>query len=155
MAKFDGTIPPGGEGKITLRVDTSGYGGRKILKTATVFSNDPDHRFEHLNMEAFVKSVIFVSMDVVHLEGRAGQVVTRIVEIRGEKEAPLRIHPVYFELAKRVAYQIEEVTPGKAYRVHFHNLSVQEQSYRGVLRLKTTYPEKPEILLWVVGNFRS
>ena len=39
MASFDKAIPPGGEGKITLSVDTRGYQG-KIHKTARIFTND-------------------------------------------------------------------------------------------------------------------
>ena len=36
-------ILPGGEGIVTVRVNTKGYGGRKISKRATVYTNDKNH----------------------------------------------------------------------------------------------------------------
>ena len=57
MAKYDTAIPPGGEGKITLKVNTKGYDGW-ISKRARVHTNDPRRRIMKLTLKAFVKVAI-------------------------------------------------------------------------------------------------
>jgi hypothetical protein len=96
---------------------------------------------------------IYVSSLFVSLEGRKGEVVTRTVDIRGEKDKPLRLEPVYFDLDKKAEYRIEEVTPEKSYRVLVTSLSDEEGFFQGILRLKTSYSEKPEILIRIRGRF--
>ena len=64
MASFDHTIPPGGEGKITLKVNTKGYEG-KIYKGALVNTNDHEHNAVHLGIKAFVKVPVSVSPRVM------------------------------------------------------------------------------------------
>ena len=54
MASFDGAIPPGGVGKITLSVSTKGYQG-SISKRARVYSNDPKNKQATLTLMASVK----------------------------------------------------------------------------------------------------
>ena len=44
MPSFDRAIPPGGEGKIILQVNTAGFQGA-IDKSARVSSNDPVSTF--------------------------------------------------------------------------------------------------------------
>ena len=55
-AHYDRTVPAGGTGKVTLRLDTRGYEG-KLKKTATVLSNDPREPRLILTLQGAVKTL--------------------------------------------------------------------------------------------------
>lgn len=152
MANFDRAVPPGGEGKITLRLNTRGYEG-KVRKAARVYTNDPGNRTETLTLDVFVKTPILVSPRSVFIQGKAAETLTRSVEITGDPGKPLKIEPVDFNLHHRLTYSIEEISPGKRYRINFATIPNVADQYRGRLLLRTNYPEKPELSIFVRGRF--
>ena len=154
MAQYDGTIPPGGEGKVTLKLDTRGYKG-DVLKRAKVYTNDPGQKMAILRIKAFVNVAIYVSNKYVTLRGKKGEKVSNLVEIRAEREEPLKIEPISFDLADKVTYRIEDVEKDRIYRIHFSNIPGTLNYYRGMLKLKTNYSIKPEIVIWVRGRFSN
>ena len=152
MAHFDRTIPPGGEGKITLRVNTRGYEG-EIRKSAKVYTNDPRKNVEVLRIRAFVKAVIYLSPRYVYLRGMAGRKITKTVIVKAQEDRPLKLEPSHFSLSKRVTYRIEVVEVGREFRIHFTSLPGPAGIYRGFLKLKTNYPERPEIIIRIKARF--
>ena len=152
MASFDHTIPPGGEGKVTLKVDTRGYQD-KVRKSARVYTNDPKNPVMTLSLDVFVKVPIFVSSRYVRLEGLPGDKMSKAVDIKAQKEKPLTLKPLSFNLDAKATYRIEEIVPGKEYKVSFANISETAETYLGFLRLKTNYPENPEISIRIRGKF--
>lgn len=62
MASFDPTIPPGGEGKITLKVYTGDYEG-PIYKNALVNTNDPKNNAVYVGIRAVVKKMPKILQD--------------------------------------------------------------------------------------------
>jgi len=87
VAYFDRSILPGGEGKITLRVNTRGYDG-KIRKTARVYTNDPRIPQDYLVIEALIKTPIVLSERMVFLQGTTQETITRTVDIKGTSTSP-------------------------------------------------------------------
>ena len=154
MAQYDRAIPPGGEGRVTLKLDTRGYKG-DILKRAKVYTNDPGHKMVILRVKVFVDVAIYVSNKYVTLRGKKGQQVSKVVEIRAEREEPLKIEPNFFDLGDKVTYRIEDVEKGRVYRIHLSNIPGTLNYYRGMLKLKTNYSIKPEIVIWVRGRFQD
>ncbi len=152
MANFDRSIPPGGEGKITLKLDTSRREG-SFQTTARVLTNDPQTPKDTLVIKALIKTPIMVSERMVLLKGTHQETVTKTVDIKGELDKPLKLEPVDYTLDKKVQFNIEEVTKGKHYRVTFTSIPNVGTSYRGLLRLRTNYPEKPELMIYVMGKF--
>lgn len=152
MAQFDRAIPPGGEGKITLRVNTSGYEGN-VRKTARVHSNDPSKQVETIALSAYVKVPIQLSSKIVFLQGKRAEPAKKTVEVRGGLDKPLKLEPVEFNLSNRLSYEIVEVKRGKLYQVHFTSIPNTGDSFQGILRLKTSYQEKPEITIYIRGRF--
>ena len=152
MAQYDGTIPPGGEGTVTVKVDTRGFKG-DVLKRAKVYTNDPAHRMVILRVKAFIQVAIDVSNKYVTLRGKKGEKPDKTVEIRAERDEPLKMEVISFDLADEVAYRIEEVEKGRAYRIHFVHKPGNLNYYRGKLTLKTNYAMKPQIVIWVRGRF--
>ncbi len=152
MAYFDRSIPPGGEGKITLRLNTRGYEG-KVRKTARVYTNDPKTPQDTIVIEALVKTPIILSDRMVFLQGTTQEAVTRTVDIKGELDKPLKLEPVDYTLDKKVKFNIEEVAKGKHYRVTFTSIPNVGNYYQGLLRLRTSYSERPEVVIHVRGKF--
>jgi hypothetical protein len=134
-------------------VNTKNYQG-KITKSATVYSNDPAGQIEALRIKAFVRVPIYISTRYVYLQGQAGQTATRSVKIRAQLDKPLKLEPTRFDLSPKVLYRIEELELGKTFLIHFTNLPGSAETYHGFLKLRTNYPEKPEISIRVRGKFR-
>lgn len=135
-----------------MTVDTSGYTG-KVRKSAKIYINNPKDKFHYISIEALIKPAITVSPESVHLDGKAGEVVVKSVEIRAEKKNALRLEPLAFDLEQKVTYTVEEIQRGRLYRVHFTNRPGPAEIYRGFLKLKTNYPEKPELSIRIRGKF--
>ena len=148
MAHFDKAVPPGGEGKIKLTIRTKGYQGT-IHKSATVYTNDPVKKTIRLSLKGFVKAPIIISPRQVRLYGKEGQILTRVVEVRAELDKPLILTPAHFSLTGKLTFSIEEIEEGKRFQIHFTTTPGSPQAYRGFLRLKTNYPEKPEMTIWI------
>lgn len=154
MAQFDRTIPPGGVGKITLRVETEDRQG-KIRKGARVYTNDPLRKLERISIEAYVKTAIHLSAKSVYFSGKVGETITKTIDIRGQPDKPLKLEPNHFDLENKVTYRIEEIETGRMYRIHFTSVPGPTIKYRGLLKLKTNYSEKPEITIGIRGRFKN
>ena len=152
MAYYDRSIPPGGEGKITLKFNSRGFEGR-IRKAARVYTNDPKNRRDTLVIDALVKTPIMISNRLVYLHGTTQETVTKTVDITGELDKPLKLEPVDYTLDKKVKFNIEEITKGKHYRVTFTSIPNVGNYYQGLLKLRTSYAEKPELVIHVRGRF--
>lgn len=154
VPRFDRNILPGGEGKIALRVKTSRYQG-KITRSAKVYSNDPRNKLETVSIGVYVRVSIRVSPSAVNFSGEAGQAITKTVNVRAGLGKPLIIEPTAFDLEKKVKYRIEPVQEGKNFKIVFTNTPGSAETYRGFLKLKTNYTEKPEIVIPIRGKFRN
>ncbi|MDY6972007.1 MAG: hypothetical protein SV775_06735 [Thermodesulfobacteriota bacterium] len=150
MAEFNKAIPPGGEGKIKLSVQTKGY-SRTITKSARVYTNDPAKKIVRLTVKAFVKVPIYVSSPKLTLHVKEDQSIAKVVEVRAELDKPLELTPVQFSLADKLTYTIKEIERGRRFEICFTSMPGPPQSYRGFLKLKTNYPEKPDITLRIRG----
>ena len=104
-------------------------------------------------MRVHVKVPISQSRRAVRLSGKTGQQVSTMVEVRALLDKPLKIEVNSFDLEGKVIYEIEEVEGGKVYRIHLKNVPGPAQTYRGHLRLKTNYSERPELIIMVRGRF--
>lgn len=154
MARFDRVIPPGGEGRISLKVNMAHYHGA-ISKKAKVYTNDPVNRLATLTIKAFVKTPIYFYPKNVNLLARVGQKVTKTIRIKAGEELPLKLEEGYFDLAEKVTYRMEETIAGREFKILFTSIPGPAENYRGVLRLKTNYPERPEITIPIRGNIKK
>lgn len=85
----------------------------------------------------------------VRLYGKEDQIITKIIEVSADLDKPLELTPADFNLDEKVVYTIEEVEKGKRFNIHFTSVPSPPQAYRGFLKLKTNYPEKPELTIWI------
>jgi len=91
----------------------------------------------------------------VHLNGPAGQTVVGIVSVRAGEERPLRIEESSFDIKTKVTYAIEEVEAGRFFRIRFTAIPGPPGTFRGVLSLKTNYPEKPQIVIPIMTRLHG
>jgi hypothetical protein len=106
-------------------------------------------------IKAFVKVSIRVSSRYVYLFGPMDQKITRVVNITAGLEKPLKIEPASFDLAGRISYSIKETEQGRHYLVQLASIPGTAGKFQGVLKLKTNYPEKPEITIYIRGRFEK
>ncbi len=142
MPVFDSTVPPEGEGRITLRIDTEGREG-KLHKSARVYTNDPLRGVQVIHVKAVVKSPIHLSTPYLYFQGLSDSRITRSVEIRAEEGGGLALDPVSFNLDETLTYELEELSPGRLFRVKLSTIPGVSGSYVGKLKLKTNHPRKP------------
>ena len=109
---------PEEEGKITLRVRTSGYRGNKTWG-ANVYTNDPTWKQFNLIVKANVKPLITVSPPHAVIYFRDNEIITREVEIRAELPRPLTLTPTEFSLGGTLTYRIDEIEKGKIFKISF------------------------------------
>jgi len=154
VVHFDPVIPPKGEGKITVKIDTKGFDGpeRWVVK---IFSNDPTWKEAVLDLRADVKQVITLTGSAVLFTGKSRTTMTREIEISTGLDMPLILTPAQFTLSGKVTYSLSEIETEKRYRVTFQNVTGKAENYRGFLKLKTNFAEKPEVLIWIVGRFEN
>jgi len=153
VVRYDGTIPPGGEGRITLRINTAGDRGR-ITRGAKVYSNDPHHAIETITFTYLVRVALHINPQYVYFKGTEGQRITKSLRINAGLDKPLTLEPTYFDLDKKLSYRIEEVIKGKNFIIHFTNIPGPAESFYGHLKLKTNYSEKPEINIPIRAKFK-
>ena len=137
-----------------MRLNTRGYRGN-ILKRARIYTNEPGNKYQAVGIKAFVKVPVFVSVRHVYLRGPADRALTKTVGIRAGMDKPLTLEESQFTLTGKVAYRIEEFEPGKNFRVHFTSIPGEAGTYRGVLKLKTNYSEKPELIIRITVQLRK
>ena len=154
MARFDRTIPPGGEGTITLEVRTERYQG-KLHRNATVFTNDPKNRQVTISLKGSIWAPIKVAPRYVRLVGTENEEIEQIVSLRGEKKEPLIAKLASVSIPDKVEVKLEETEKGRTYQLRVKNKVKGEASYTGKLTLTTNYPEKPEIVIQITGQVRG
>ena len=138
MAHFDRAFPPGGEGKITLTVDLSGYNG-PVRKDATVTSNDPEKSSFTLTVMATVKQLIEVRPGTtISFRGTVDQTKEAIIDLIGTGP-PFQISKMESNLDGKISYQLQTVTPGQHYQLKVNNL-LTEGTYSGFIMLTADLP---------------
>ncbi len=149
---YDPVIPPGGEASVTLRLDTRGFDG-KISKHTRVSFAGSDLRGETLTLEGYVVVPIRLSKGHAVFKGRAGDAITKTIEIKARGDKPLKLETSAFDLEDKMRLTIEEVESGRTFHLHLTNIPGPPDTFHGTLTLKTNYPEKPEIRIKIRARF--
>jgi hypothetical protein len=152
VVQYDRTIPPGGEGKIELKVNTRNLSGT-VKKEANIYSNDPKNSVMTITLRANVKQSVQVNPQRIKMIGYEGTVITQSVIISANMEKPLEIEPMRSNLSERVTHNIEVVEPGKIFKVNFNYTPLEGDNLNGELIIKTNYPERPNISIPVSARF--
>ena len=149
LAHFDREIPPGAEGKVTLKVNLKGFQG-KISKSATVSSNDPQNPEVTIKIDGTVMALIDVKPSAnVIFRGMADQTPETVLDLSATS-VPFHISSTDTNLTDHISYKLETVEDGKQYRVRVAN-QTKRGNYAGYIKLITDMPQKPDLLIRVSG----
>lgn len=149
MADFDRTIPPGGEGKITLKLNLKGFQGN-VKKTATIFNNDPQKSRAVLTLQGMVKTLVELRPSgTVTFRGLAGQLPEQTITLIGTIQ-PFHIQNVETNLEDKISYQLATVEEGKQYTLKISN-RLKQGNYGGFIKLTTDLAQKPQVVVRVIG----
>jgi hypothetical protein len=152
VVHFDRIIPPNKQGKITVKVDTKGFEGRQRWGLK-VLTNDPRWKEAVLDLRANIKPILILSGKAVQFTGRNDVSVTKDIEIGAGIDRALIITPQLFTLPGKVTWSLQEIEKGKKFRIRLKTIPGGSEDYRGFLALKTNFPEKPELTIWIIGRF--
>ncbi len=148
-----GGIAPGAEGEVTLQVDTKGYGGQKITKTATVVTNDPKTKDVNLQIDGKVAVFADIEPKSIKLVGSPDETVRAVVKIVPTKAYPF--HIIGKPETGKDTYRCTLEEMGGIYLLTAENLAKENTLYFDNVVLKTDNPDNPEIKILVVGNIRK
>jgi hypothetical protein len=147
-------IPPGGEGKITIKVNTNGYGGRTLTKRITVNTDSPVTPLLNLTVIGNINNFVRIIPDRVILNGFIGDPIVRTVKIIPEENYPFKMVGDRTVRKKYIRYELEEANLAEKteYVLTVANLKKQKGRYFETIRLKTDSKIRPEISIRVYGN---
>ncbi|MBW1821515.1 MAG: hypothetical protein JRI92_07085 [Deltaproteobacteria bacterium] len=150
-------MPPGGEGTIKIKVNTNGYGGRKMNKSIRVETNDPNNKNFNLKITGDVEKFVTISPSRLRLSGESGASIKGSVKIIPEKKYPFKILSVSAKNGKDIHQELKEAEhkEGKGYLLTVENIKKDAGRYFDVITLKTDSKIKPEIQISVYGNISS
>lgn len=153
MARYDRTIPPGGEGKITLEVHTKNYAGN-LHKSARVSTNDPNKPTLIIGVKGVVWAPIAVKPQYARLHGISGQDVETTIHVHANKAEPLEVELASVSIPDKVTAELKALETNRIYQLKLRNKVQGEAHYNGQVKLTTNYPEKPELIIRISGNVR-
>jgi hypothetical protein len=137
-------------------VDTAGYGGRKLEKSADVMTNDPKEPVVNLRMAGQVDRFAAITPRMLSLRGASGETLRGSVSIVPEEKYPFRVLGVY-PVEGKLKVQLDEVTQDgkKAYALQVENLRNEAGSFNDTVRVKTDHPLQPEMDVRVYVYLRA
>jgi len=149
-ADYPKEIPPGGEGKVVINVDTTGFGGQIISKNITVYTNDSNNENLTLRVTGPVEKFANIEPGIVRLKGVIGEDIRKSVTIVPFKKYPFKITESDAKNVGNIRFDIER--RADRYLLTVVNLAKTKTRYLDIITLKTDSPVKPEINIKVFGD---
>ncbi|MBI5592507.1 MAG: DUF1573 domain-containing protein [Deltaproteobacteria bacterium] len=144
-------IPAGGDGKITLKVNTTGYGGILLKKSVLVETSAAKQPDVTLVITGNVEKFANIIPDKLILRGNAGEPISGSVTIAPDSKYPFKILETKAKSGTDIQVKIEDKQENNTtiYILTVENLKKNPGRYYDVILLKTDSPIKPEIQLSV------
>lgn len=115
--KHDKSIPPGGSGLVTLKVNTAKLSAGKQSKWADIHSNDPSNLRKRIYMDGNVTTAFTVSPTYPRLNTVLGEDDTLVVTLNKAVDAEFKVTAVK-ALNNRVIPELETVVAGQTYKIN-------------------------------------
>ncbi len=145
-------IPPGGEGKIKISVNSNGYGGRSLVKTASAYTDDPAHRTIKFRISGKVKKFAIIKPNRIRLIGSPGEKLQDIVTITPAGEYKFSIIGKTVLSGKYINIDLRRPDPAKpVWKLTITNKRKNPGRYFDIITLKTDSKIKPFIAIRVFG----
>jgi hypothetical protein len=147
-------IPAGGEGTITIKLNTTGYGDRTMSKYAQVFTNDPTKKEIHLTVNVPVESFAKITPSMVRFNGRVGAPLKQEVRIFPTERHPFKITGTRTREGRFVRVTLTEIVESEqpGYLLEVENIRADVGAYNDMIYLETNNKEKPALEIRVYAN---
>jgi len=156
---IDGTIPPGGEGRIHVVFQSKTYQG-DVEKFVEIYSNDPERSYIELPLQVFVDAPVYVTPDDRKLdfgEVRNGETPSLTVDFRATEGEALELSMLDFNDAL-FTYETRTTTAGDPMRANLV-LSLRPDcppgSFREIVRVASNASGAGTIDLEIFGKVES
>ena len=149
-------IPAGGEGTITIKGDTTGYGGRKFKKTIVVETNDPKHPQLTIVILGQVENFAIITPRHVKLTAKAGDKKKVSVVVLPEEKYPFKIISAAADKGQFIRFDIKDVKKANrdAYVITIENTKTTEGRFFDTIKLKIDSNVRQNLDIWVFGNIQ-
>jgi len=135
-------------------VDSTGYGGRELRKSALVETNDPRNPEITLKISGKVDRFATVTPSSVQFSGLVGAEMAAVVRIIPEPQYPFTVLSITPQKGDSIRCSFQQVTESgrPVYLVHVENLKTDKGRYYDVVLVKTDSRIRPEIKISIYGN---
>lgn len=135
-------------------MDTTGYGGRELRKSAVVDTDDPRNPAITLQISGKVARFVTIIPHSVQFSGPVGTPMSAVVRILPEPQFPFRVLSISPTKGDHIRCDLQQVTESgrPVYLVTVENLKVDKGRYHDVVLVKTDSGIRPEIKISVFGN---
>jgi hypothetical protein len=152
VASYDRTIPPGGQGEITLTIKPYSV-LRDFLKKTTVRFNDPARPELILTMKGYVQPIIEIQPShIVRLRGAVDDDLRGQVRFISHQSGPWEIRKVENGIPGMIEVNLKTEEPGKVYVLEVKNIRREAGHYGGKIELITSSKERPRLIVRVFAN---
>ncbi|MCK9374950.1 MAG: DUF1573 domain-containing protein [Syntrophobacterales bacterium] len=151
-SSYDKTIPPGGEGGITLTIKPFSV-LHQFKKETKVRLNDPERPALSLVMVGKAQPFIEIQPShIVRLRGKPGEDIEGQVRFTSHLPGPWKITEVRNSIPDKIDVTLKPEVPDKVYVLEVHNKWQQSGPYAGLVELLTTSKERPRLIVRVFGE---
>ncbi len=152
VPRYDRTIPPGGQGEITLTIKPFSV-LRQFKKETRVRTNDPENSLLVLTMTGVGQPFIEIQPShVVRLRGACGQELTGQVRFISHLKGPWKITDFRTTIPDKIDINLKTEVPDRIYVLEVRNKTREAGPYAGLIELSTTAPERPRLIVRVFGE---
>lgn len=147
-------IPPGSEGTFKVRVNTAGYGGNRLRKSITVYTNDPVSPVFTLSISGNVDAFVEIQPANALLQGKADDPISADVRIVPKADYPFRVVKTTAKIGENIRFHLDADDEKGPFTLHVENLQKTAGRYMDLIVLKTDSKVHPEIKVHVIGRIQ-
>lgn len=152
VPSYDKTIPPGGEGAVTLTIKPFSV-LHQFKKETKVRLNDPQRPMLTLVMTGVAQPFIEIKPShIVRLRGSPGEDLRGQVHFISHLPTPWEITQYRTSIPDKIDVTLKPEVPGKEYVLEVRNKSRDAGPYAGLVELFTTSKERPRLIVRVFGE---
>jgi len=152
VPKYDKTIPPGGQGDITLTIKPFSVIHR-FKKETKVRLNDPDQTLIVLTMTGVAQPFIEIQPShIVRLRGASGDDIRGQVRFISHLPTPFKITEYRTTIPDKIEVTLKPEVPDKVYVLEVRPKGQVSGAFAGVIELSTNSKERPRLIVRVFGE---
>jgi len=152
VPNYDKSIPPGGQGNITLTLKPFSV-IHQFKKETKVRLNDPDQPLLLLTLTGVAQPFIEIQPShIVRLRGAPGDNLLGQVRFISHLPTPFKITEYRTNIPDKIEVTLKAEVPDKIYVLEVRNKGQQSGPYAGLIELFTNSEKRPRLIVRVFGE---